>query len=116
MTWLEERVGRLRSAIFGGLVLCLIKADFTQIIILSIFRDLQDLHSFAPLQIQNLQIFSVWGGKKSQNVGVLQVFVEISHFRSDFDENLSEFHDFFKIMNSQNVGILQIFVEIHSNN
>ena len=35
--------------------------------------------------------------KKSQNhyVGILQIFVEIGHFRSDFDENLAEFHEIF---------------------
>ena len=31
----------------------------------------------------------------SQNVGILSIFVEICHFRSDFDENLLEFHKIF---------------------
>ena len=44
-----------KSPIFRGLVLFYIEADFcTQIRICSIFRELQDLQSFAPLQFQNL--------------------------------------------------------------
>ena len=39
--------------------------------------------------------FFVFLVKKSQNVGILQIFVEIGHFRSDFDENLAEFHEIF---------------------
>ena len=63
-----------------------------------VFRDLQDLHSFAPFNIQNLQIFSFLNfeklSKNHLNVWILLIFVEICHFRSDFDENSSEFHEF----------------------
>ena len=33
--------------------------------------------------------------KRPKNVGILPIFVEIGHFRSDFDENLAEFREFF---------------------
>ena len=43
---------------FGGLVLFCIDADFcVQILIFSIFRDLQDSKPFAPLETQNFAKF-----------------------------------------------------------
>ena len=49
------------------------------------------LHSFAPLHIQNLQIFfGFWFFFRK-----MSGFCEFCHFCSDFDENLSEFHEVF---------------------
>ena len=64
----------------------------------SVFRDLQDLHSFAPLYIQNLQIKSLFVEHffcKISGFCRWIFFVEICHFSSDFDENFSEFHEIF---------------------
>ena len=49
------------------------------------------------LNLQNPDINFLRKNVFSQNVGILLVFVEICHFRSDFDENFSEFHEFFRI-------------------
>ena len=62
-----------------------------------IFRDLQDLHAFAPLQTQNINYFSF---------EVQSFFIEISQvcnfhlsflvFQTDFDENASGFQQNFR--------------------
>ena len=58
----------------------------------SIFRDLQDLQTFAPLQIQNFRDFSIF--RKICNF--FEIFCKILRnfviFRSDFHGNLLEFH------------------------
>ena len=56
------------------------------------FRDLQDLHAFAPLRIQNFNkisffFFSFFPKK------ILLFFLEFAIFRANFDENFSEFHE-----------------------
>ena len=66
----------------------------TKVSFCSIFRDLQDLHSFAPVETQNfyknsyenLLIFS----KKST------FFIKFIVFRTGFDENSLEFQHFFR--------------------
>ena len=65
----------------------------------SIFRDLQDLHSFGPLKSQNLQIFRNFFAKISGLIfiGFLQNllnFCEISgKINKNFDANLQNFRD-----------------------
>ena len=61
------------------------------------FRNLQDVHSFAPLQSQQF-------GKKSSivpmsfiaNVAKLGFLTGFEIFRSDFDEIISEFNEFLR--------------------
>ena len=58
-----------------------------------IFRDLQDAHTFAPLEIENLSKnssnFLVFCKKFCKNRYFSTLSIE---FCSDFDENFSEFH------------------------
>ena len=56
----------------------------------SIFQALQDLHSFAPLKLQNFHFFCpTFLNFLLQIAQILQIFI-VS--RIDFDEKLSEFH------------------------
>ena len=61
----------------------------------SIFRALQDLHSFAPLQIQKfckkLPNFFLQFPVNFHKFAIFQVNFVV--FRPDFDENLSEFQE-----------------------
>ena len=67
----------------------------------SIFRDLSDSHSFAPLQIQNLQIFSILNLPKFLRIfAILQTFAEFSLF---FFEILTEFCRNFGKLHQSNV-------------
>ena len=65
----------------------------------SIFRDLSDSHSFAPLQIQNLQIFPFFA-KKLRIFAILQTFAEFSLF---FFEIFTEFCRNFGKLHQSNV-------------
>ena len=59
----------------------------------SIFRDLSDSHSFAPLQIQNLQIFSIFA-KNFANFRDFANFCRIfAIFLRNFHRILSEFRE-----------------------
>ena len=81
------RVIQRKQSNFRGLVLSSIEADFCNqiILIFSIFRDPQDLHTFAPLQIQNFS-------KISSNVSVfLFKFLQRTIFFNDFHRNLHRF-------------------------
>ena len=84
-----------KSANLKGLVLFCIEADFcSQILIfLSILRDLQDLHTFAPLQAQNLcknssNFFSHFCSDFCKNPDFSTIFIEVC---TDFDDFCSEF-------------------------
>ena len=78
---------------FRGLALFCIEADFcNQILISSILRDLQDLHTFAPLQTQIIR-------KNSSNF--FRIFAQISakilifqQFSSNFAQVLIFFRNF----------------------
>ena len=50
----------------------------------SIFRDLQDLQTFAPLQIQNFRDFSIFSQKCAIFSRFLQNFAEFCHFSFGF--------------------------------
>ena len=74
-----------------------------------IFQDLQDLHSFAPLQTQN---FSKISFEKSTFFARTRKFyffkLKVIVFLTDFDEKYSGFHQIFR--NLQN--FVQNFIEI----
>ena len=63
----------------------------------SIFRDLQDSHTFAPFQVQ---IFNKFSSNFSliflKNCKILLFSINFFIFHADFDGFFSEFHDFFQ--------------------
>ena len=79
---------------FGRLVLgCMGSYDSESRVIFHIFRDLQESQSFASLQNQLVaQIFVKLFAFFIKFLFFLRIFDQFQMFRTDFDENLSEFH------------------------
>ena len=77
----------------------------------SIFRDLQDLQTFAPLQIQNVRDFSIF----RKNLQFFRDFCKILRnfviFRSDFHGNLPEFHRISAILILQLQNFRKIIIQ-----
>ena len=74
---------------------CIDSYDSNQILILQGFSRSTRFTFLRTVPYSKFADFFVFLVKKLQNVGILQIFVEIGHFRSDFDENLAEFHEIF---------------------
>ena len=85
----------------GGVIFCYLSISFSAVSrpnftskysFFSIFQDLQDPHTFAPLHIQNLQIFSNFSLKNDEFSRFLQIFGEICSNLHFFAENFTDFY------------------------
>ena len=71
---------------FGGLVLgCMDSYDSNQIVILQGFSKIYKIFKMNFRFFENFQCLCTIFFKISQKFGILQIFVEIGRFRSDFD-------------------------------
>ena len=84
----------------GGVIFCYLSISFSAVSrpnftskysFFSIFQDLQDPHTFAPLHIQNLQIFSNFSLKNDEFSRFLQIFGEICSNLRFFAQIFTEF-------------------------
>ena len=85
----------------GGVIFCYLSISFSAVSrpnftskysFFSIFQDLQDPHTFAPLHIQNLQIFSNFSLKNDEFSRFLQIFGEICSNLHFFAEIFTDFY------------------------
>ena len=85
----------------GGVIFCYLSISFSAVSrpnftskysFFSIFQDLQDPHTFAPLHIQNLQIFSNFSLKNNEFSRFFQIFGEICLNLHFFAEIFTDFY------------------------
>ena len=81
-----------------------------------IFRDLQDVHSFAPLQNQNFSKFRIFSEILRDFSQFLRIFQNVIVFLLKFDQNFSDFNESWRILaNSESSSkVRQKFVKSSS--